>query len=79
MSNQVAKTSLLFLLLIYFTSGKNAPVGAHTKANMFSHVIMADVKNGNQHLHFTDNLKYSENLPFEWSNMYPNFSLLFSS
>ena len=30
--------------------------------NMFSHAIMADVKNGNQQLHFSDNLKYSENL-----------------
>ena len=32
------------------------------KANMFSHTIMADVKNVNQHLHFSDNFKYSENL-----------------
>ena len=34
----------------------------HKKANMISYAIMADVKNGNQHLHFSDNLKYSENL-----------------
>ena len=34
----------------------------HKKANMFSHAIMADVKKSNQHLHFSDNLKYSENL-----------------
>ena len=34
----------------------------HKKADMFSHAIMTDVKNGNQHLHFSDNLKYPENL-----------------
>ena len=34
----------------------------HKKANMFSHAVMADVKYGNQRLHFSDNLKYSENL-----------------
>ena len=34
----------------------------HKKANMFSQAIMIDVKNGNQHYHFSDNLKYSENL-----------------
>ena len=34
----------------------------HKKENKFSHAIMADVKNRNQHLHFFDNLKYSENL-----------------
>ena len=34
----------------------------HKKANMLSYAIMADVKTGNQHLHFFDNLKYSENL-----------------
>ena len=33
----------------------------HKKANVFSHTIMADVKNGNQQLHFSDILKYSEN------------------
>ena len=41
------------------TSRKNTE---HKKANMFSHAIMADIKNGKQHLHFSDNLKYSENL-----------------
>ena len=34
----------------------------HKNENMFSHAIMADVKNGNHHLHFSDNFKYSENL-----------------
>ena len=34
----------------------------HKKANMFFHAIMADIKNGNQNLPFSDNLKYSENL-----------------
>ena len=34
----------------------------HKKVNMFSHAKMADVKNGNQHLHFSENLKHSENL-----------------
>ena len=34
----------------------------HKKTDMLSRAIMADIKNGNQHLHFSDNLKYSENL-----------------
>ena len=34
----------------------------HKKANMSSHAIMADVKYVNQHLHFSDNLKYSEKI-----------------
>ena len=32
------------------------------KTNMFSHAIMADVENVNQHLNFSNNLKYSEDL-----------------
>ena len=34
----------------------------HKKANTFSDAIMSDLKHGNQHLHFSDNVKYSENL-----------------
>ena len=34
----------------------------HKKANMFFHAVMADVKDENQHLHFSDTLKYFENL-----------------
>ena len=44
------------------TSGKML-LTEHKKENMFSQAIMDDVKNGNQHLHFSENnFKYSENL-----------------
>ena len=44
---------------------------------MFSHAIMADVKNGNQHI---DNLKYSENLDMRtYSHFFQEVSQLYHS
>ena len=39
------------------TSGKML-LTEHKKAKTFSHAIMADVKDKNKHLHFSDNFKY---------------------
>ena len=49
-------------LKLMLTLAEKMLLSEHKKANMFSHAIMADVKNVNQHLHLSDNLKYSEKL-----------------
>ena len=69
------ESSLLYVYIIKLAA--KMLLMEHKKVNMFSHAIMADVKNGNQHLHFSENLKYSENLGMQaYSHFFKELSQL---